>query len=250
MKKTIAVLTGGIIACVILLLLSSLSQYSSKDEAHDGEVEDIQQATSSSADFMANDAQLESWMGIDTTPVRAEYKEPSREQPSASVSEYAEAVEMSEVNIADPPDDREYTPLESFGRPYFMTLGEADFQMLSPEDQARFYEDITPQFRDMRRQALDTVSRAKAAIDNGNHSDAETYLISVLETGRQLNGSVDNLVTTQLFGIGHQAAALNEMVRLYTMTGQRVELAMAQDELKLIKAQMDDIKAMAAEKEQ
>jgi hypothetical protein len=76
-------------------------------------------------------------------------------------------------------------------------------------------------------------------------SQAEAYLISALERGRELCTNRAGTLLTRLVGIACQKSALNEMTALYTRTGDHGKLQSAQGQLQQIEAEAKEIRSMA-----
>ncbi len=148
---------------------------------------------------------------------------------------------------ADRQEEKEYLSLEIFERPYMMTVTESDYWKLSPEDQERLMEETTQNCKAIRSHILDTVAQARECGANGYHTEAEAYLISGLERGRELNADKEGMFITRIVGIACQKAALKEMVRLYTKTDQHSKVAMAQQELVSLESEMDEMRAIGAQ---
>ena len=82
-----------------------------------------------------------------------------------------------------------------------------------------------------RTKVLGMVEQARTSIAGHNPAMGEAYLISSLETGRELTAGRNGMLITRLTGIACQKAALKELAALYTNTGNHSRLQVTQGHL-------------------
>jgi len=135
-----------------------------------------------------------------------------------------------------------YLSLAVFGRPYLRPVSEREFFELSPQDQEKVMAETVESLRQMRAHARDIVAQARRCMASQDYPRAEARLISSLETGRELAADKDGMFITRVVGIACQEAALNQMVTLYTETGDLVRVQTARARLEALEAEMAEIR--------
>jgi len=143
------------------------------------------------------------------------------------------------------PQERQYLSLDIFNRSYMRTVTEKELSQLSPQDHETVMAETLDSCRQSRDYVKDVVAQAQIGLANRDPLRAEAYLISALETGRELNAKKDGLVIARLTGISCQAIVLKEMVSLYTSTGDSAKLGAAQQQLRDLQAETNEIRSAA-----
>ena len=170
----------------------------------------------------------------------------------------AEQQEILEEFVADfwqdelapaeaPAREKRYISLDIFGRPYMQTITEREFFELSPEDQEKAMAETTQTLRDIRVHVFGIIDQARQSMANNDDLSTEANLIYGLEMGRELSANKDGLIITRLVGIACEKVALNEMVKLYTKAGDFSKVQIAQEQLRDIETEVEDIKNTAKE---
>ncbi len=148
-----------------------------------------------------------------------------------------------------PAPDRDYISLDIFNRPYMQTIAEREFFQLSPEDQKKAINETTVTLSDIRSHVNGIIDKASQSMTNNDYLSTEASLIYVLEVGRELNANKDGLIITRLAGIATEKVALNEMVKLYTKAGDFSKVQIAQEQLRDIELEVDELRKTAIEAE-
>jgi len=105
-------------------------------------------------------------------------------------------------------------------------------------------------YSDIRAHVMnDIIAKARESMANNDYLSTEANLIYVLEMGRELNANKDGLVITRLAGIACQKVSLNEMVKLYTRAGDFSKVQIAQEQLRDIEIEVDELRKTAIEAE-
>lgn len=155
--------------------------------------------------------------------------------------------ELAEQEMSAPA--RKYLPLDIFDRPYMQTITEREFFELSPEDQEKAIAETHTALRDIRSHVFGIIDQAKVSMADNDYLSTEVRLIYGLEVGRELSANKESLIITRLVGIAVEKVALNEMVKLYTKTGEFSKVQVAQDQLRDIEIEVAEIKRTAKESE-
>lgn len=143
--------------------------------------------------------------------------------------------------------DRKYISLDIFNSPYMQTITEREFFQLSPEDQEKAINETTETLRKIRVHVQDVIAQAKESMANNDYLSTEANLIYGLELGRELSANKDGMLITRLVGIACEKVALNEMVKLYTRTGDLSKVQIVRDQLQDIEMEVEDIHRTAKE---
>ena len=170
----------------------------------------------------------------------------------------AEQQEILEEFVADfwhgeltdpeaPVREKRYISLDIFNRPYMQTITEREFFELSPEDQEKAMAETTQTLRDIRVHVFGIIDQARQSMANNDDLSTEANLIYGLEVGRELSANKDGMIITRLVGIACEKVALNEMVKLYTKAGDFSKVQIAQEQLRDIEMEVEDIKSTAKE---
>jgi len=170
----------------------------------------------------------------------------------------AEQKEILEEFVADfwqgelaapgtPAPEKKYISLDIFNRPYMQTITEREFFELSPEDQEKAMAETTETLRDIRVHVFGIIAQAKESMADSDYLSTEANLIYGLEVGRELSTNKDGMIITRLVGIACEKVALNEMVSLYTKMGDFSKVQIAQEHLRDIEIEVEDIKNTAKE---
>jgi hypothetical protein len=142
---------------------------------------------------------------------------------------------------------KKYLFLDIFNRPYMQTITESEFFQLSPEDQEKAIAETHTTLRDIRSHVFGIIDQAKESMANNDYLSTEADLIYGLEVGRELSANREGLIITRLVGIAVEKVALNEMVKLYTKTGEFSKVQIAQEQLQDIELEVEEIKRAAKE---
>jgi len=152
--------------------------------------------------------------------------------------------ESAGLQAADP-QERQYLSLDIFNRPYMRSVTENELSQLSPQDQETVMAETLDSCRQSLNYVFEVVAQVQIGRDNHDPARTEAYLISALETGRGLSAKKDGIVISRLTSISCQAIVLKEMVSLYTSTGDSAKLEAAQQQLRDLRAEMNEIRAAA-----
>lgn len=148
-----------------------------------------------------------------------------------------------------PASDRNYISLDIFNHPYMQTITEREFFELSPEDQEKAMAETMTTLREIRVHVFGIIDQARQSMVNNDNLSTEANLIYGLEVGRELSANRDGLIITRLVGIACEKVALNEMVKLYTRAGDFSKVQIAQEQLRDIELEVEDIRSTAKESE-
>ncbi len=135
--------------------------------------------------------------------------------------------------------------LDIFARPYMRTVSESELARLSPEDREKVMAETLDSCRQSRDYVKEVIAQAHISPVNSDPMRAEAYLISALETGRDLSANKSGMLITRLTGLSCQASVLKEMASLYTTTDDRAKLEAAQQQRRDIQAEADEMRAAA-----
>ena len=185
----------------------------------------------------------------DDFPITKEQFEtlPQAEQQEI-LEEFVAGFWQDELAAAEgPAREKRYISLDIFGRPYMQTITEREFFELSPEDQEKAMAETTETLRDIRVHVFGIIDQARQSMANNDSLSTEANLIYGLEMGRELSANKDGLIITRLVGIACEKVALNEMVKLYTRAGDFSKVQIAQEQLRDIETEVEDIKNTAKE---
>ena len=147
----------------------------------------------------------------------------------------------------EPPEQEHRLSLDIFNRPYMQTITEREFWKLSKEDQEKAIAETVESARQTRTRAKDIINEARLGIADNDYIRAEACFLYALETGRELSGNKDGMFITRMVGISCEKDALNEMVKLYNRIGDHPKVQMAQDQLRDIENEVEDIRNAAKE---
>jgi len=148
---------------------------------------------------------------------------------------------------AEPPEQEHRLSLAIFNRPYMQTITEREFWQLSPEDQEKAIAETVESARQTRTRAQDIINEARLGIADNDYIRAEACLLHALETGRELSANKDGMLITRMVGISCEKDALNEMVKLYSRTGDHSKVQMAQEQLRDIENEVEEMRRTAKE---
>lgn len=188
---------------------------------------------------------------VDDFPITKEQFEslPQAEQKEI-LEEFVADFWQDELAPAEmPAPERKYLSLDIFNRPYMQTITEREFFELSPEDQEKAMAETTETLRDIRVHVFGIIDQARQSMANNDDLSTEANLIYGLEVGRELSANRDGLVITRLVGIACEKVALNEMVKLYTRAGDFSKVQIAQEQLRDIEMEVDELRKTAIEAE-
>lgn len=162
------------------------------------------------------------------------------------LEDFITAFWQKETGVADPLEPvTEYLSLDLFGRPYLHTLSESEFGRLAPEDQEQAIAEVIDSAQERRRYTNDLIAQAQEGLASEDHARAEACLISALESGRELNADREGLFITRVVGIACQTEALNEMVKLYRQTGEHAKVQRAEEQLRDLATEKDEMRRIA-----
>lgn len=184
----------------------------------------------------------------DSSLTTEEFEQLSEEDQDKIIEEFVTDFWEDELSVSEETAPEEnHISLDIFARPYMRTITEREFWQLSPEDQKRAMVETIDSCRQTRIHIKDIIAQAQDSISNNDNMRAEAYLISGLETGRELCANKDGLLITRVVGITCQKAALNEMVKLYTKVGDYSKVQAAQGQLQDIEIEMNEMRETAKE---
>ena len=148
---------------------------------------------------------------------------------------------------AEPDTQESDVTLDQFDRPYTMTLTEAGFAQLSPEDKSIAITEIADSLRQARRDASDTYAQAEADIAHGDYDNAEAALVSEFQRLDDFNANSEGLYLTRIIGISYQQTALKQLETLYTRTGDHTKRQVTQRQWQDLQAQKHQMQAAQEE---
>ncbi len=184
----------------------------------------------------------------DSSLTTEEFEQLSEEDQDKIIEEFVTDFWEDELSVSEETSPEEkHISLDIFARPYMRTITEREFWQLSPEDQEKAMAETIESCRENRAYIKDIIAQAQDSISNNDNMRAEAYLISGLDTGRELCANKDGLLITRVVGISCQKAALNEMVKLYTKVGDYSKVQAAQGQLQDIEIEMNEMRETAKE---
>ena len=130
------------------------------------------------------------------------------------------------------------------------TVSESELAQLSPEDREKVMAETLDSCRQSRDYVKEIIAQAQISPADSDPMRVEAYLISALETGRDLSANKSGMLITRLTGLSCQTSVLKEMVSLYTRTNDRAKLETARQQLRDIQAEADEMRAAARQAEQ
>ena len=181
-------------------------------------------------------------------------KEQFENLPQAKQKEILEefVADFWQGELADPEAPapaRKYISLDIFNRPYMQTITERELFQLSPEDREKAMAETMKNLSDIRAHVNGIITQARDSMANNDNLSTEANLIYVLGEGRELSANKDGLIITRLCGMAFEKVALNEMVNLYTKAGDFSKVQLAQDQLRDIEMEGDELRKTAIEAE-
>jgi len=184
----------------------------------------------------------------DSSLTTEEFEQLSEEDQDKIIEEFVTDFWEDELSVSEETAPEEnHISLDIFARPYMHTITEREFWQLSPEDQKKAMAETIESCRENRAYIKDIIAQAQDSISNNDNMRAEAYLISGLDTGRELCANKNGLLITRVVGIACQKAALNEMVKLYTKVGDYSKVQAAQGQLQDIEMEMNEMRETAKE---
>jgi len=179
---------------------------------------------------------------------KEQFEQLSQDEQKEILEEFVADFWKDELGPAEAPaQEKRYISLDIFNRPYMQTITEREFFELSPEDQEKAMAETTTTLRDIRVHVFGVIDQARQSMANNDYLSTEANLIYELEVGRELSANRDGMIITRLVGIACEKVALNEMVKLYTGTGDFSKVQIAQEQLRDIEMEVEDIKNTAKE---
>ena len=184
----------------------------------------------------------------DSSLTTEEFEQLSEDDQDKIIEEFVEDFWEDELSVSEQtaPEEKRIS-LDIFARPYMRTLTEREFWKLSPEDQKKAMAETIESCRENRAYIKDIIAQAQDSISNNDNMRAEAYLISGLDTGRELCANKNGMLITRVVGIACQKDALNEMVKLYTKVGDYSKVQAAQGQLQDIEIEMNEMRETAQE---
>ena len=185
----------------------------------------------------------------DDFPITKEqFEQLSQDEQKEILEEFVADFWQGELAAPETPaPDRKYISLDIFNRPYMQTITEREFFELSPEDQEKAIAETTETCREIRVHIQDVIAQARDSMANNDYISTEAHLIYGVGVGRELNANKDGMFITRLVGIACEKAALNEMVTLYTRAGDFSKVQIAQEQLRDIETEVEEIRSTAKE---
>jgi len=157
--------------------------------------------------------------------------------------------ESSGVQGAGPQEENRLS-LDIFARPYMRTVSESELAQLSPEDREKVMAETHASCLQSRDYVKEIIAQTQSSSADGDPMRVEAYLISALETSRDLSANKSGMLITRLTGLSCQTLVLKEMVSLYTRTDDRAKLETARQQLRDIQAEAEEMRAAARQAEQ
>ena len=167
----------------------------------------------------------------------------TKEDQNQLMEEFITSFWEKELGISDETNAEEKSlSLEIYNRPYMHTLTEREYLQLSPEDREKADAEIGENCQEIRSYVLGVVAETDTLMANKDFVIAEAYLVYVLEMGRELGANKEGLLLKRAMGISCRNRALNEMVKLYTQTGDNSMVQIAQEQLSEIPKEIKEIR--------
>ena len=243
-----------IFACSVVLVLGFFMLFGDSSD-HDTPMPESAQSQVPAEVEISQEAPAE--LQVIKPPTEDDFPITKEQFESMPVSEQQEVLEVfaadfweDELDPAEMPvPEKKYIPLDIFDRSYMQTITEREFFKLSPEDQEKAMNETTATLRDIRSHVFGIIDQAKESMANSDYLSTEAGLIYGLEMGRELSANRESLIITRLVGIAVEKVALNEMVKLYTKTGELSKVQIAQEQLQDIELEVAEIKRTAKESE-
>ena len=136
-------------------------------------------------------------------------------------------------------------PIEFGQKPYFFSVTELGYKTLKSEDQKRVGDDISKASVTVKEIASEVVRLGQEAVSNKDYSKAERYLESGLQLGKLLKRNPDSIIIVRLVGMSAEKKTLTAMIDLYTTTNNKEKLQSANEQLKAVNAEVEEIKNKA-----
>jgi hypothetical protein len=251
MKKMAAISAG----CVILIAGLFLLFNNSSDE--DAPIQELSPSQSPAKVEISQEAPIELPFADPTEPAadddfpitKEQFESLSQADQNEILEEFVADFWQGELAAAEGlARDKKYISLDIFNRPYMQTITEREFFELSPEDQEKAMAETMKNLSDIRAHVMnDIIAKARESMANNDYLSTEANLIYGLGVGRELNADKDGLIITRLVGIACEKVALNEMVKLYTRAGDFSKVQIAQEQLRDIEMEVEDIRNTAKE---
>ena len=175
-------------------------------------------------------------------------EEPEQCVPNETMTDQTEAFwAFDSGQVAEPDAQESDITLDQFDRPYTMTMTEAGFAQLSPEDKSIAITEIADSLHQARRDASDTYAQADADIARGDYDSAEAALVSEFQRLDDFNANSEGLYLTRIMGISYQQTALKQLETLYTRTDNHTKRQATQRQWQDLQAQKRQMQAAQEE---
>jgi len=136
-------------------------------------------------------------------------------------------------------------PIEFGSKPYIFSMTEQGVCSLKFEDLKRVGADNTKAFATVKEMTNEIIKLGQEAASNKDYSKAERYLESGLQLGKLLTRNPDSMIITRLVGMSAEKKILTAMIDLYTTTNNKEKLQSANEQLKAVNAEVEEIKNKA-----
>ncbi|MHC4131104.1 MAG: hypothetical protein ACYSSP_07930 [Planctomycetota bacterium] len=134
-------------------------------------------------------------------------------------------------------------PIEFSGRPYFFSMTEKDYISLRPDDQNEAIEQIMATSTTIRQITYELVALGEDAESSEDYEKAEHYFSTGIRFGKLIGQNKDAMIIVRLVGIAAAKKSLDEIINLYTKTGQQEKLQKAQNQFEALEEEAEKIKA-------
>ena len=135
-------------------------------------------------------------------------------------------------------------PMNFGEKPYLFSINEQIFKSMKSEDQKRIGEENMKDFATVKEIASEVVRLGQNAASSKDYTKAERYLESGLQLGKLLNRDANRIIV-RLVGMSAEKKILTAMIDLYTTTNNKEKLQFANEELKVVNAEVEEIKNKA-----
>ncbi len=136
-------------------------------------------------------------------------------------------------------------PIEFYEKPYIFTVTEKGYVSLKDEIQQQVMTEVLKTSTTIREVTLEVSRQGQQAITNKDYSKAEKHFSALFGLGKLITRNADLMLTSRLVGLAVERKALDEMIELYTATNNEGKMSEAQNELRAVEAEYEQIKQRA-----
>ncbi len=134
----------------------------------------------------------------------------------------------------------------NFGKePYVFTISEQIYKTLKSEDQKRVGDNIMKTSVTVKEMTNEVIRLGQEAASNKDYAKAERYFEAGLQLGKLLKRNPDGIIIVRVVGMWAEKKILTAMIDLYTTTNNKEKLQSANEQLKAVIAEVEEIKNKA-----